>query len=336
MIIELPERLNGHTFYNEVLPKVYRSIIAKETAIDFDMSYTILANPEGLVNLLTSALMIRNKHNYVPKLILPKSNNMLSYLDICNFFRTASTPNCEVLSHNWSSDDSIANKKDFHIPRLYGIYSFSDIGSHIYNVSDIMKKIVYKLKENMSEISNQDDSDRMRLYGLLQSSIIELIGNVIHHNTFAENKPKGLGYYMAQKMPYNVIEVVFSDVGKGFRKRILEMITEFSGEEIIKSKYIPLKTKLLDNKYLLQKHVDNPDLIAIEAAIDFREESLVPGLAQIKKFATEKGGKFFAHSGNYSVEYKKKNESFNKFYSDSYFSGCHIKMEIPINENENE
>lgn len=51
--VVIPEKLNGSTFYTQVLPFIYRSILKKEYKIDLDMSSTVLANPEGLINILS-------------------------------------------------------------------------------------------------------------------------------------------------------------------------------------------------------------------------------------------------------------------------------------------
>ena len=69
MLLEIPNTLNGNTFYGEILPSIYKSIIKGDYLIDFDMQHTKLANPEGLVNLLAAAAMIRRKSGYIPQVL---------------------------------------------------------------------------------------------------------------------------------------------------------------------------------------------------------------------------------------------------------------------------
>ena len=141
---------------------------------------------------------------------------------------------------------------------------------------------------------------------------------------------------MAQKMLYGVIQIAFYDTGKGFRKRILEIISK--EKEVTKKgnkpnpdlrQYINIADKLNDKTLIWKKTKENSNLLAIKAALDFRKGSDIPGLAVIKEFAISKGGSFFVHSSNASIEIDKYgNEKFRIF--DENFSGVHFTIEIPL------
>lgn len=78
MIVKIPDRLNGKTFYGEILPSIYKSIIEGNYSIDFDMHRTELANPEGLVNhlavhVLNHSIVHRKKHETMSLTLAPKS-----------------------------------------------------------------------------------------------------------------------------------------------------------------------------------------------------------------------------------------------------------------------
>lgn len=318
MEIKIPRRLNGESFYNEILPKIYQTLLAKKFDIVFNMYDTELANPEGLVNFLSACALIRMKYKYIPELILPKSENLLSYLDLCNFFSISQIPNSEVLRFQriYLRD----RKKKFYIPKIYLISSHTSLDAHQTNVS----KIIYDLiKEKLGDANNLEERE---IYEKLKNSFNQLIRNVVEHN-FINNPLKACGYYMAQKMPYDTIELVCSDIGKGFRNRILEMINENKDENI--SKYKGYETLLRDNRYLFKKNDKNPNYLAITTAVNYRENSLIPGIAYIKEFALYKGGSLKIHSGNYTVLYN--NEGINSSFHESHFTGSHIKLEIPLN-----
>lgn len=318
MIIEIPQKLNGHSFYSHILPKIYKQILDGDYRIDFSLCKTQLANPEGFVNLFASALMIKNKYNYLPILHMPESENLISFMESINFFQIANVPFCETFRINHISN---YNRKLINISQIYGIYVHSEFSKHYNNIKDIVNSIQIEI-----DSSNQNSYEVCYFYNKLKSSLIQLIRNTIEHNS-TQKEYGALGYYMAQKTPYNTIDFVFSDIGQGYRNRIIEMIKENTDKNI--SKYLFVKDKLLDNSFLFRESNSNPNRIAILAAVDFRSDSEIPGLYQIKKFATSKGGYLFIHSGNYSIKFEANNKNTFNYYP-NYFSGCHIKMEIPI------
>lgn len=330
--IEIPDKLNGKTFYGEILPSIYKSIIRGDYLIDFDMRRTILANPEGLVNFLAAAAMIRNKSGYIPRLLcLPQNPNLVEYMRKSGFFRWARVPGCESLKFNGFMDaifyDEFSGNNYFQ-PQLYGLYTHSNEGTtfnrHIKHVDDFVIEIADYLS------GDRVDSQEINRYcRLLSLSLIQVIKNSLEHN----NGYRGtLAYYMMQKTPYNTIEFAFSDIGQGFLERMKIMLKE-KDEEAIR-KYGDFEQKLNNKDLLFKAHDDNPNLLAITKAVDYRENSEIPGLHKIKTFLLKYGKLFSIHSGNYSVEYelmkmgKCEKEILIRtlFHESSYFSGCHLKI----------
>ena len=130
--IEIPDKLNGKTFYGEILPSIYKSIIRGDYLIDFDMHRTELANPEGLVNLLAAAAMIRSKSGYVPQLYFPESQNLLEYMRRSGFFRWAMVPGCEALKLDFFFDYTLKSdrkQQTYYSPQLYGLFTHSNEGT---------------------------------------------------------------------------------------------------------------------------------------------------------------------------------------------------------------
>ena len=328
MIVQIPNRLNGKTFYEEVLPVVYYSIINEDYNITFDMTKTELANPEGIINLLVTALMIRNKYNSIPYLAIPKSEELQSYLNLTGFFAISKDYRCQVFSHDFQPIGINVNEKyKKFIPKIYGIFANENNNSHFDNVDKILKNIQIQFGEKTG-FSTSIQYELKLIYDLLHTSISQLIKNVLEHNQ--KNNHPCLGYYMAQKTPYNTIEIVFSDCGIGYWKRILEMLEQNIDHDGKLYRHREIESKLKTNEYVFKKHQENPNLVAIEAAVNYRNDSKIPGIYQIMRYALDREGRFFIHSGNYSRLYS--NESnYAKFHEDSYFSGSHIKVEIPLN-----
>lgn len=332
MILEIPNKLNGNTFYGEILPSIYKSITQGDYLIDFDMHRTELANPEGLVNFLAAAAMIRSKSGYIPQLLyLPESPNLFEYMRKAGFFKWAMVPGCESLRlyGGINVDSSDVNKQsNYFRPQLFGLYTHSDDGTtfnrHIRHIEDFVIEIADSLTED-----KVDSSEKSRYCRLLSLSLVQVIKNSLEHNKGYRGT---LAYYMIQKTPYNTIEFAFSDIGQGFLERMKKMLKE-NDEEAIK-KYGDFERKLNNQDMLFKENDNNPNLLAIIKAVDYRENSEIPGLHKIKTFLLKYGKLFSIHSGNYSVEYElikmKKNEkeimTRTIFHDRSYFSGCHLKI----------
>ena len=331
MLLKIPNRLNGHSFYNEILPSIYKNIIEGYYNIDFDMHHTELANPEGLVNLLAAANMIRNKSGYIPQLYLTESQNLFDYMNKSGFFKWAMVPGCEALRCNIFFDDILNDayeKPNFFGPQLYGLFTHSNDGTtfnrHIANIENIVFEIANSLRDIV------DGTDLSRYCGMLRLSLVQVLKNSLEHN---QGYRGTLAYYMFQKTPYNTIEFVCSDIGQGILERMKKMLKE-NNEEAMK-KYGYLEQKLNSRDLLFIENNDNPNLLAITNAVKYREGSEIPGLQKIKEFALKYDGLFSIHSGNYTVRYRR-NKIETLFQSDSYFSGCHLKivMNLPKTNNQ--
>ena len=323
MVIEIPNSLNGKTFYGVILPSIYKSIIQGDYLIDFDMHRTELANPEGLVNLMAAACMIRSKSGHVPQLYLPESSNLFEYMLGADFFRQAVVPGCEALAFNSFLDFRFKNKDrryNSFPPKFFGVFTHSDEGTtfngHVANI----KKLV-------DEIARECQIP----YGycfMLAEVLKQIIRNSLEHNMGYRG---ALAYYMIQKTPYNTIEFVCSDIGQGYLERMKEMLRE--NDPQARLKYGHLEQKLNSRDLLFKDHVDNPNRLAIINAVNYRMDSKIPGLHTIKEFVLEFNGLFSIHSGNYSVSYSNGNENpMILFHDNSYFSGAHLKMVINIPE----
>jgi hypothetical protein len=333
MIIQIPQSLNGKTFYESVLPVIYFSVLNKDYDLSFDMSKTELANPEGITNLLVSALMVKNKYNGSSRLWIPKSEKLQSYLHLTGFFRISKDSRCPIIDHDYEPT-GIINKDKYErfIPKIYGLFTEENGNYHLKNIKEILKHIQNQFGEVVG-VSSSLQFELKNIYDELESSISQLIKNTFEHNYKLIKKYdyRSIGYYMAQKTPYDTIEVIFSDCGMGYWKRILQMLDEgVNGDDNI-DKFKSIEKKLRDETYLFKKHNDNPNLVALNAAVLYRENSKIPGIHQIKKYALNRDGYFHIHSGNYSKYYSLE-KTFPKYYENSYFSGSHIKIEIPLNK----
>ncbi len=330
MVLEIPNRLNGNSFYGEILPSIYNRIIQGDYLIDFDMHRTELANPEGLVNLLAAAAMIRRKSGYIPQIIyLPEKPNLVEYMRKSGFFRWATVPGCESLKFNGFMDADFFDEfrgNNYFRPQLYGLFTHSSEGTtfnrHIRHVEDFVLEIADSLAED--EVASPEISRYCRTLSL---SLIQVIKNSLEHN---QEYRGTLAYYMMQKTPYHTIEFAFSDIGQGFLERMKEMLKKKDPEAVAKYGY--LESKLNSKDLLYKDHDENPNLLAIMHAVKYRENSEIPGLHKIKEFVLKYNGRFSIHSGNYSVNYElTKDEQaealIRTFYHDSsYFSGCHLKI----------
>jgi len=329
-IINLPKSLNRECLYYSVIPKIYSKINKNDYEFCFDMSNSELSNAEFLVGMLSAASLIRNKYNHISKLQLPNSSSRLfNYLENINFFSIASMPYNNVLNFIKYSKKSIKREYKGYTSKISCITTISDILTHQNNAT----KITYDF---LQKLMNEEKKDgHWNFYKLFELSLIQLIENFFEHNIY-EISYDCSAYYIAQKMPYDVIQIVFYDTGKGFRKRIIEIIKK-EKESIEKGTppitdfnlYMKLEKELNNNALLWNKTKNNPNLLAIKAALDFRNNSLIPGLAVIKDFALSKGGSFFVHSANSSVEFDKSGNEKYEFYNEN-FSGVHFCIEIPL------
>lgn len=325
--IEIPDKLNGSTFYGEILPSIYSRIIRGDYWIDFDMHRTELANPEGLVNLLAAATMIRSKSGYIPQLYLPESPKLFEYMRRSGFFRWATVPGCESLKFNSFRNidfDDEYRRPNYFRPQLYGLFTHSIEGTtfngHVEHISDFVNEIDNSLAGKV-----YDPSEISQYCGWLFASLVQVIKNALEHNMGYRG---ALAYYMIQKTPYNTIEFVCSDIGKGFLERMKEMLDEKDPEAI--TKYGHLEQKLNNRDLLFVEDKENPNLLAIINAVKYREDSKIPGLHMIKKFVIDNNGLFSIHSGNYTVCYSDGNEEKPVFHDESYFSGGHLKMVLNL------
>lgn len=340
MLIEIPEKLNGYSFYSQILPKIHQQFELGHYMIDFSLQNTEIANPEGFVNLFAAALMIKNKNmeKYVSNLYMPTNEKLIRFMESIDFFTPAlSIPNCKVFNMNYQPCyQRYSNDRDRKgMSYIYGIYAHSQ--KNINEHYKVLEKIIQEIRE---ELNDEYDRHMDYFYEELLNALFQLVRNTVEHNK--NNKETGaLGYYMAQKTPYNTIEFVISDAGLGYRNRIIEMIKENKDSNI--QKYIKIKDDIQSDTFLYKDHEKNPNKLAIENAIIYRNDSIVPGLSQIRRFVlSQEDSEFerkngdvivlkpilFIHSGNYSIEFGK-DRIYNKFHS-NYFSGCHIKMVIPI------
>lgn len=326
--IEIPDTLNGKTFYGEILPSIYNSIIKGDYLIDFDMQHTKLANPEGLVNLLAAAAMIRRKSGYIPQVLyLPEKPNLVEYMRKSGFFRWATVPGCESLRFDGFMDAAFFDEQrrgNFFRPQLYGLFTHSNEGTtfnrHIRHIEEFVLQTADSLAED-----KVDSFEISRYCRTLSLSLVQVVKNSLEHNHGYRGT---LAYYMMQKTPYHTIEFAFSDIGQGFLERMKEMLKKKDPEAV--AKYGCLESKLNSKDLLYKDNNENPNLLAITHAVKYREDSEIPGLHKIKEFVLKYNGRFSIHSGNYSVNYeltKAKEPSIRPFYHDSsYFSGCHLKI----------
>ena len=273
-IIKLPKSLNREYLYYNIIPIIYSRIAEDEYEFCFDMTNSELSNAEFLVGFLSAASLIRNKYNYISNLQLPSSSSRLfDYLESVNFFSIASIPNNNVFDFIKYSTPSLKKEFKGYTPKISCITNNSEITPHQNNASKITYDFLQKL------LKEEKKAEQWNFYKLFELSLIQLIENFFEHNIY-ENTYDCTAYYLAQKMPYSVIQIVFYDTGKGFRKRIIEIINR-EKESIKKGNlptpefavYMKIEKEINNNALTWDKTNKNPNLLAIKAALDFRKNS---------------------------------------------------------------
>ena len=331
--IEFPEKLTINSFYNEILPKIYSLIIKKEKIIDFDLSNTILASPGGIVNLLASASMIRKRTNYIPYIYVPNSKNLYDYLERIDFWLISQIPYCEVLRFNrpYSTSKSYYRKKLKNMTQIHPVLRHSTARNSKIQALEIFHILLNAL--NVSE----SDYERLSKFDNIRSTFVHLLENIYEHafnNEQINNNFNIAGYCMAQITPYNTCEIVISDIGSGFRKRILKQISDFEENPNELNKrvrfYRPFKKYLKDNTCLMKNISTNPNFLAIKLGVRFRNKQHTPGLFQIMQMVLDREGKISIHSGNITAIYRKNFRSVKSHFHKNYFSGVHIFLTFPI------
>lgn len=327
--INFPNSLNRDNFFFEVIPSVYSQIIKKNYVFSFDMAESQFSTAEFLIGILSATSLIRNKYSQVTTLELPStSSRLFTYLENIGFFQVASIPNNNVLDFVKYTYYSDKREPNIYKPHISCITTQSNISTHQTNALKITKYIQTLLKE-------EQIPESWYYYKLFQLSLIQLIENFFEHNLYT-NTHNCTAYYIAQRLPKNIIQVVFYDNGKGFRKRILEIIDKEklsislgNPPDLELESYMELERGLSNKSLLWDKTTRNSNYQAISAALKFRKGSKIPGLAVIKDFALSRGGTFFAHSGNASIHLDKNgNQDFTIY--DENFSGVHFCIEIPL------
>ena len=329
--ILFPEKINRGILYHNIIPEIYNSVIDNEFDFVFDMKETQLADAESLIAILSVSSIILNKYNHIAKLEMPQNIPILKYLERNNFFSVSKINGNQVLDFNKFSSygDEFKLKRTRYTSKISNINYNSTISPHQTNVS----KLTYDLLQ--TSLGDKNHPEKWRIYQLFELSFLQLIQNFFEHNLY-DNSYKCTAYYLGQVLPYGKIQVVFYDTGKGFRKRILEMIDNDNnkirnGEEgnpDIK-KYRKIEHLLRDKRLLFKDSSSNSNYQAIKAALDYRNDSIIPGLSVIRDFTISNEGIMHIHSGNVQYEcYPDGNESFNVF--DYNFSGVHISLEFPI------
>jgi hypothetical protein len=329
--IFFPNKINRNTLYQNIIPEIYNSIINKEFEFVFDMRETELADAESLIAILSISSIICNKYNHIPKLEMPLSIPILKYLERNDFFTISKMHGNQVLDFiKFSSfNDEIKNKKIGFSSKISNINNNSSISHHQTNVS----KITYNLLQTSLEDKNKPN--KWGIYKSFELSFLQLIQNFFEHNLY-ENSYKCGAYYLAQILPYGKIQVVFYDTGKGFRKRILEMI-EYDNNKIKKGedgnpdidKYREIENLLRNNSLLFKNSNSNSNYVAIKAALNYRSGSIIPGLSVIRDFTFSLGGIMHIHSGNVQLDCLSDGTEKYKVF-DYNFSGVHISLEFQL------
>ena len=311
--IVFPNKLTGPTFYKEILPVIYQKLLKRSGKISFDLTNLTFADPEGLVNFLCISAITKIYSTETAELILPQNDEVLKYFENYGFFSIARTPGSEVLG--FLKFEIYPEYKNKSITKIHGVYNHTSAYEISNNVNSVINLLQKYFVLNLS------------LINYLSFIINETIRNIIEHNF--ENKPiSANGYYMAQKTPLNKFEFIISDFGKGYRKRIIEMLGEKEDKNYLY--YKQYQNYILNESKLLEASQNNPNYVAIQAAINFRKGTQrKPGLYQIKEFVNSLNGTVSIHSENIKIVFYKNDKS-DFFYYDSFYPGCHIKIEIPL------
>jgi len=263
--------------------------------------------------------LIKRKLGIVPRLILPESEPLLKYLKYSGFIDIMQIPEKELFYMNeplflWEKS-KFKSVKGFHLLPLFLISEPSHLDT------------LYKKMIGLSRILESQLGLDPRFSTFFSDTISEVCWNIKKHN----EGPEILGFTMAQKMPFNVIQIPISDIGMGFRQRM-----------VFQDDFSKFRSILSDENLIYKKDRNNNNLLAIVEAFKYRKESTIYGLWNVRNFVFERKGVIRIQSENTKVIFNSKScqncnlsgdclncDKLNYKVSDLPIPGVHIQIELP-------
>lgn len=239
----------------ETFDQTIKSFIRSE---QIDLSSVSFIDPYGMLGLLEigELCMLEDVRKSV---ILPRSNEVLKYLDRMDFFSHA--------RRYFSLEHPVED--------IAGRYQRSADSDVLLEITPIEKSndihfIVGKVRERAQAIlATHLRYDERAINGFIVA-LSEVCQNIIEHS---ENKGfVGIQKYRYQSLNKNIVKIAVMDVGIGFRKS-------------------------LSGRFKLRSDLDAIDKALLHGASRYEDEGRGHGLAAVRRFVTQWQGKLSIRSG---------------------------------------
>ena len=228
------------------------------TSQEIDLQDVTFIDPYGMVSLLEIGVLL-NSNGIQKTILLPKSEEVLKYLERMDFFKFAG----KYFNMNPSQ------------PQISGKYlrsSYSDVLLEITPIekSDDIHFIVGKVKDRSHAILVRHlHYDEKAIHGFIVA-LSEVCQNIIEHS---ENKGfVGIQKYYFQNMNKNVVKIAVMDMGIGFRISLSE-------------------------RFSLKSDLDAIEKALLHGASRYAEKGRGHGLAAVRRFVNQWNGKLSIRSG---------------------------------------
>ncbi len=239
----------------ETFEKVLRSFIRSE---EIDLSGVTFIDPYGMVGLLEIGELCQLE-DVRKTVILPRSNEVCTYLDRMDFFAFAK----RYFALEYTSAET---------PGKYQRSDDSDVLLEITAIerSNDIHFIVGKVRDRAQAIlANHLHYDDRAINGFIVA-LSEVCQNIIEHS---ENKGfVGIQKYRYQSMNKNIVKIAVMDVGIGFRKS-------------------------LSSRFQLRSDIEAIDKALLHGASRYEDEGRGHGLAAVRRFVDQWQGKLSIRSG---------------------------------------
>lgn len=225
---------------------------------EVNLNDTSFIDPYGMVGILEIGELLKDKE-IRKNLILPKSEEVLKYLERMDFFKFAN----EYFTLEPSKPS---------IPEKYLRSSYTDVLLEITPIesSDDIHFIVGKVKDRAKSILTKHlHYDDRAINGFIVA-LSEVCQNIIEHS---ENKGfVGIQKYHFNSLNKNVVKIAVMDIGIGFRKSLSE-------------------------RFSIKSDIEAIEKALLHGASRYADEGRGHGLAAVRRFATQWNGKLSIRSG---------------------------------------
>jgi len=252
-------------------------------------------DPYGMVGLLEAGELLKlaqGKEDYNKTILLPKTEEVLKYLERMDFFRFAG---------EYFRLEPLA----IEISEKYYRNSYSDVLLEITPIerSDDIHFIVSRVKDRAETIlSNHLGYDHQAINGFIVA-LSEVCQNIIEHS---ETKGfVGIQKYHFQNMGKNIVKIAVMDTGIGFRKS-------------------------LSDRFLFKSDIQAIEKALFHGASRYTDEGRGHGLAAVRRFVKQWNGRLSIRSGTAKLsivpEWARGKE---KEISLTHFPGSQINIMLP-------